>query len=269
MPLSKYKEDSYDDYRKYSGTVLKAVTVPENSELQNYQPSQSEKRNRTVPVETMRMKNLDGMLSVGIDRKKDVTITLTSDSQIPLLRADRKSVNMDSSKRMRNITGRIYTNSHDEKVSAIVYKENLEKGPGRIIDKLKKALGALDNAVVEEVAPFFTVQEDKKRKRQLDSYLRDSIERQNKEEYEAVKAQSDILQKRIRLKEREEARLLQNLETMSGRMEARARQLDADYRRTYIAPEFIASDAQDAAGAEEGQNDENKDEKKANTYIED
>lgn len=252
-----HKEDTYDDYKMYSRHSLKTQHVQEDSELQGYIPSQSEKQNKAVPVETMRMKNTEGELSVGVDKNRDVTIAIRSDSSSPFLRGDRNAVDMDSAKRVRNITGRLYTNSHDDKVSAVVYKERLEKSPTELLKKLKKAFGHSDNPVIDEMTPFLSIQEDNKTKGELGSLLRNSLETRNKEQYETILAERELLQKRIDRKEKEEQRLLQNLTTTSNLMNQQARQLGAEKNKTaYFISEFLNSDALADETGPDGQDNE-------------
>lgn len=260
MSLNYYKEDKYDDYRKYSKSVLRSEQVQDGGELAGYQPSQAEKRSKSVPEESLRMKNPDGVLSVGVNRKRELIISLTSDVEGPLLRGDRRLVNMDSAKRLRNESAKVYTNSHDENVSAVAYKEKLDKSPSRIISRLKGAVVKMDNAVVEELVPFLTVQEDKKARMKLESSLRDSLESGSRLEYEAIKGQCDLLERRIHLKEREEQRLLQNLTAARGRMEAQARRLDYDFRKAYVTPEPEAG-IEDGTDNSSEDNDEQKKQK--------
>lgn len=249
------KEDSNNEYGKLSSARLKMQEISGRDPVQGYSAPEKEEQENYAPVETMRMKNADGQFSVGINRKKEVTMAITSDAPGPYLRGDRSVVAMESARRVREIPDKIYTNSHDERVSGIVYKEDLAKSPANMLKTLKSTLEGRENVVVDAIAPFLVSSREIEAKKELETYLRGRLEQRQQEEYEIQKAEYDRLQKRLALKEKEEKRLIQNLTAASEKMKEQAEHLDYDYRKTYLINTGLSPE--DGTEGENG--DEDKD----------
>lgn len=240
------KEDRYDDYRSYSGTVLKRKEIQPGGNVHGYVPTHQEILENSAPVETMRMKNSSGQLSVGVNKDKEATITVTSDKPGPYLRGDRSRINMNSAKRIRETPDKLYTNSHDESVSGVVYKDDLVKSPRAMINTFKGVMETQPSVVIDAVTPFLISSQDYETKRELEDYLRSSLEKRDKDEYEMNRELLDRFNLRLARKEKEEQRMLHYLTTATERMKEQAKQLQFDLpRASYLPSEMQPTDGDD------------------------
>ncbi len=229
---------------------LKMQQVTKDKEVQGYLGLESEEREGSKPVETMRMKGPGGRLSVGINRNQEITMSLTSDTPGNLLREDRSSLRMSSAKRVRENPDKVYTNSHDEKVSAVVYKDDFAKSPKNLIKSLKSAMEGKENIVADTVMPFLSTEKEKETKRELEQYLRSCLEEGKTEGYRWAKEEYGQLAERIAWKEREEQGLVHNLEAQAGKMKEEAKRLAIEFSRksTLWQQEPLWEDGDDGEG---------------------
>ena len=151
----------YEAYRKSSETGLRR-TAPAKEGQRGYHPSWKEKRENKQPREVTAVQSGDSLVTMGVNRKKEVTIAVSEEREKDL-REDRAEVNMDRAAKVRGRSGEIYTNSHDPRRSAVAVKERLSRQTAglerRLWDMARRTAG---NEVIEEAVPFLVQQREMK-----------------------------------------------------------------------------------------------------------
>lgn len=177
----------YEKYHKMSNMAIRRNEVSKEKQT-GYQPSDKEKQKKLEPKEVMNLKCGTGVISLGINRKREVTVAISSDND-GQLREDKKNVSMNSSVKMSN-TNKVYTNSHEEKESGVVIKIPYEKQSYGLEQKLKLVAEKLyDNVVMNDVVPFLT-QWGKETEHQMEQMNkqqdRDKLEHEFEQEYQMM-----------------------------------------------------------------------------------
>lgn len=167
----------YEEYQKDSNARLREKT-PNRESLTGYSETEKESKEKTVPLEAMRLENGQGGISLGVNRKKEIYVAVYEDSE-GMLRQDRKSLHMSGAKIQKRMGGRFYTNSHQQEKSALVYKVEAGKQPGFVLDKIKKKLLDKRNEPAAEVAPFLApdsrTEEEKKKWEPAEKFLEQNM----------------------------------------------------------------------------------------------
>ncbi|MCD8038012.1 MAG: hypothetical protein LUE96_02860 [Lachnospiraceae bacterium] len=216
----------YEEYRKRSDKGVRRVE-PKKEGQTGYRPSQKEKENDMAPKEVAAVKTGDGVLSFGINRKKEVTMTMSVDNE-EALREDRNQVDADRAVAFPNTRGQMLTNSHDATRSAIAVKVPLGKQAYGLERKLWDAAERLSGSmVVEEVIPFIT-----KRCEQMPgspAYLH---------------------------RQQEQQRVRQEMETGLEKLKRQAKKAEDYHRSLYARSSFSVEEAEE--NAPDGEEDRNK-----------
>ncbi len=169
----------YQVYQKNSNARLRERETSKEG-IKGYVEREKEKKEHTVSREVMHLKSGKGEIAVGVNRKGEVTLVISSDKEGEL-KEDRKEVHMDTAKYHKLKGGHFYTNTHKEQKSALVYKEKVEKQPALLMKRMKQALKEKENEPAKEVVPFFpqTEQgvEEEKRWKKEEQYLEKNLEK--------------------------------------------------------------------------------------------
>lgn len=169
----------YQVYQKNSNAKLRERETSKEG-IKGYAEREKEKKEHAVSREVMHLENGEGEVAVGVNRKGEVTLVISSDKEGEL-KEDRKEVHMDTAKHHKLKGGHFYTNTHKEQKSALVYKEKVEKQPALLMKRLKQALKEKENEPAKEVVPFFPQtereMEEEKRWKKEEQYLEKNLEK--------------------------------------------------------------------------------------------
>lgn len=169
----------YEKYQKNSNARLRERETSKKG-MAGYTEREKEKKEHAVSKEVMRLESGEGIISFGVNRKKEVTFAVSSNKQGEL-QEDRKEVHMDTAKHHKLKGGHFYTNTHNEQKSALVYKEKAEKQPTLLLKRVKQALKEKKNEPADRVMPFFPQtqigKEEEKKWREKEQYLEKNLEK--------------------------------------------------------------------------------------------
>lgn len=153
---------AYESYQKTSDERLRERPSA-HKELTNYRLSQKQKREGNAPVEALQIKGKDGLLSVGVSRNGTVSAVFSSDKK-GMLREDREAIRAEHTKRMGG-GGRVYTNSHNERKSALLYEQSIDKPGHFLMARSRQYLADRENDAVQDSVPFLAARSAAERAR--------------------------------------------------------------------------------------------------------
>lgn len=222
------EQESYQNYRKKTSNLLKTKSIQNQEPLQGYEPTTKEKREKKEPVETMRLVNGDGMISVGINRTKEITMTMVSDSGGEVLRTTKNKVRMDSSTKTLGQENKIYVNSHKKAESGLAIKSNTSNYPVRMVDEIKKAAKEDAFDVVNEIAPFFSLEKEQTQKDEMTDLIRQA-KTEDKEWIKELEEQRHLLYQAISQKEADLLKFTHDLANRENYLEGEAKECELNY----------------------------------------
>lgn len=175
MDMGQYERDKRNAgrppaWRSSAGRLREATPVPQREgkdQLTGYRPRQEENADR--PRETGRLSGAYGDVAVGVSRKKDVTVVVSKKRAYEGVAAteDEQVLKEDSSRRMHLTRGNFKVNSHDEKNSALAYRESRTKAPGQLLGRFRELMHNREQHTLEEQAPFLDRKPERKALRRL------------------------------------------------------------------------------------------------------
>lgn len=144
-----------EEYQKKSKTGVQ-LKSPEKEGLTGYEASYTERNGKRTPKEVGKIQTGEGVLSVGVDRKREVTLAVSKDDS-PVLREDSTVLKRDTARELAGRNKKLYSNSHSPYQSAIAIKLSLDKQTYGLEQRIRAAVRQAEgNDVLENTLPFYT-----------------------------------------------------------------------------------------------------------------
>lgn len=133
--------------------------------LTGYEPRENEAR----PREAARMGGSYGDVSVGVSKKKELTMVVSKrrSREGPAARREEQTLMGNSARKVPLSRGDFRVNSHDGKKSALAYRESHEKTPRFMMERFKEMMRTHSQDTLEEQVPFLNRREEREELRQL------------------------------------------------------------------------------------------------------
>jgi uncharacterized protein YdaU (DUF1376 family) len=176
-----------------------------------YTPDRSERSEQTRPREMLSMGNSYGNVAVAANRNKEMTFTVSENRRHNSATLDNGHKRLDGERRRSaaDLFGQAFTNRYDPTNGAFAYKTGKLQPEKRVVDRIKKYVEEKGQNTVETILPFFTMDRDKKRLKELEAETRRVKEQgQDAQELEHEKVQ---LSRAISQKEQMQARFIRKM----------------------------------------------------------
>ncbi|MEG2440002.1 MAG: hypothetical protein RSB37_00690 [Acetivibrio sp.] len=144
---------------------IRQIPLHPKKMVAGYDGKKEELVNKTTPVEIMRMKNENGIISVGINKKKEIVLAVTECKE-GKERGEREHIMMSRAQACEFPSDKLYVNSHSPEESAFIYQTNGKKNAGAMIRRLKTILKTQRNETAKLVTPFLLQKEEEPMKKE-------------------------------------------------------------------------------------------------------
>ena len=137
--------------------------------LTGYQPHGKEKSQR--PREAARMGGAYGDVSVGVSRKKELTLVVSArrSREGPAARREEQTLLGNSARKMNLARGDFRVNAHDPEKSAVAYRESHKKSSRFMLERFKEMMRTREQHTLAQQVPFLNRREEREELRRLQS----------------------------------------------------------------------------------------------------
>lgn len=176
--------------------------------LTGYEPRENEDR----PREAARMGGSYGDVSVGVSRKKELTMVVSKrrSREGPAALEDERTLQGDRAKKMDLSRGNFQVNVHDPERSALAYRESHQKTPAFMLNRFKEMMRTRRQDTLAEQVPFLDRREEREELRQLQHRREELLAREGGGDRPALRAlerRKETLRQILTEKESQERRL--------------------------------------------------------------
>ena len=235
----KRRADRPPAWRSSEGRMWEAAPVPKKegqAHLTGYEPHENEGSAR--PREAARMSGSYGDVSIGVSRKKELTLVVSKrrSREGPAATREEQTLLAGSARPMDLTRGNVRVNAHDPKKSAVAFRASHRKSPRSMMARLKEVVRERDQQVLEEQAPFLSRAGERKALRRLQKLEEDLLakrERPDRPLLRQVNARKQALRQVLTEKTAQERRLRLLLQKAQ---EASRRRAGALERADWLSP---------------------------------
>lgn len=176
--------------------------------LTGYEPRENEDR----PREAARMGGSYGDVSIGVSRKKELTMVVSKrrSREGPAAREEERTLQGDRAKKLDLSRGDFRVNAHDPERSALAYRESHRKTPAFMLARFKEMMRTHRQDTLAEQVPFLDRREEREELRQLQSAREDLLAKKgggDRETLRAIDRRRESLRQILTEKEGQERRL--------------------------------------------------------------
>ena len=176
--------------------------------LTGYEPRENEDR----PREAARMGGSYGDVSVGVSKKKELTLVVSKrrSREGPAARREEQTLMGDSARKMNLSRGDFRVNAHDPGKSAVAYRESHRKPPNFMLERFKEMMRTHSQDTLDEQVPFLNRREEREELRRLQRDREELLAREGGEDRAALRAierRKQALRQALTEKEGQERRL--------------------------------------------------------------
>ena len=234
------REDRPSLWRSSEGRMWEAPPKAEKDgqdHLTGYQPREGEGRDR--PREAARMAGSYGDVSVGVSRKKELTLVVSKrrSREGPAARREEQTLLGDSARRMNLARGDFQVNAHDPKKSAVAYRESHRKPPAFLLQRFREMMAAREQDTLAEQVPFLDREGEREELRRLQSLQENLLARggSGSRMLDRIEARKQALRQSLtekRVQERRLQLLIQKAQEASRRRAGETERLDWVFQET-------------------------------------
>ena len=197
--------------------------------LTGYRPRENEAR----PREAARMGGSYGDVSVGVSRKKELTLVVSKgrSREGPAALEDEKVLHGDRAKKMDLSRGDFRVNAHDPEKSALAYRESHQKTPAFMLKRFQEMMRTHRQETLDEQVPFLDRRAEREELRRLQHRREALLAREgggDRPALRAVERRKEELRQILTEKEGQERRLrllLQKAQEASRRLAGETEQV--------------------------------------------
>lgn len=176
--------------------------------LTGYEPRENEDR----PREAARMGGSYGDVSVGVSKKKELTMVVSKrrSREGPAALEDERTLRGDRAKKMDLSRGDFRVNVHDPEKSALAYRESHQKTPAFMLKRFKEMMRTHRQDTLAEQVPFLDRREEREELRRLQHTREELLAREgggDRPALRAVERRKETLRQILTEKEGQERRL--------------------------------------------------------------
>lgn len=209
----KRPDDRTPAWRSSEGRMWEASPVAKKEgrdHLTGYEAHEQEGDAR--PREAARMAGSYGDISVGVSKKKELTLVVSKrrSREGPAATQAEKTLMGASARKINLSRGNFKANAHDPKKSAVAYRESHQKTPYFMLQKYKEMMRGREQDVLEEQVPFLNQETEREELRRLQSvgdHLRAKGGEAAKAELGRIEARKQYLRQSLTEKQSQERRL--------------------------------------------------------------
>ena len=158
-------------HRKDKNLVSESIAHEHDSDMSERRQMTGYKQypNDSKLSELFNIHNSFDNISVGADKKGTMTIAVSSEKELgaPTLGSDRKLLKGSRRRKLYEHFGELYTNSASPSNSAFAYKARRVLSENRLMSEFKRAADTHLDRRQREMAPFLTLDEDRKELQKL------------------------------------------------------------------------------------------------------
>jgi len=181
-----YKENKeHEEWKRSDGELRKKDSLDERGDrydrgekkLTGYAPSVKEKSTGNAPREIARMESSYGAVSIGVSRKKEVTLAISEKRRhnAPVIAKAQKEV--DGNKMVARRKSYFYNNDAQEK-GASVYRKKSDVSSNRMQRGLRGMIKRLNSETAERTVPFFAPERTINKQKRPDGLNREKIKQE-------------------------------------------------------------------------------------------
>lgn len=224
--------------------------------LTGYRPREQE--GVTRPREAGRLENSFGDIAVGTNRKKELMILLSRrrTQEGLAVRADEKELRGESARKMTQTRGSFLTNTHDEKESAVAYRQSHRKAPQMMLNQFRTMMEKRDQQTAKNQMAFLSRREEKaelKALRQRELTLRAQGGTEARSALRAIERRREELRQILADKETQERCMRQVLQKAGEEAERRS---EESWERPFVFSDQWQAEAEEDGGGEPRPEDE-------------
>ncbi len=203
------------DWQRSEGRVrsIGKSDLRTDKKLKAYHPAERERSRENRSNEMLRMENSYGGIAIGASRRKKMTMVFHEKRRHngPSIKEDERKVEGSRMAPLRQLEGDFRTNSHDRVDSAMIYRENLEESPVRMMRRLQEMMDENRQESGERNLPFLDRRKDRQEREDTERALRESLEKRRKSEYDRLREKRESLRQESAEKEQMRRQFYQNL----------------------------------------------------------
>lgn len=179
--------------------------------LVGYQPSEKERREKKVPGELFRAESQAGTLSAGLSGEDQEKLVMTvSQERKAGAGFEEKNWKREGAKARKSEDRRLWTNSHNRKMSAALVEVEVSQDKSRMLQDIAELIEEKGNQTASEILPFLKEEEQREAIRSLEEEARDKS--RDRELASQNRRLAETLREDLRKREEQKQRLLQMLE---------------------------------------------------------
>ena len=206
------REERLPLWRSSEGRMWEAAPAAQKEgqdHLTGYEPREEERSAR--PREAARMAGSYGDVSVGVSRKKELTLVVSKrrSREGPAALREEQTLLGNSARKMNMARGDFQVNAHDPQKSAVAYRESHQKTPGFMLQRFREMMGTREQDTLAEQVPFLDRQEEREALRRLQSLQENLLARggSGRAILGRIEARKQALRQSLTEKEAQERRL--------------------------------------------------------------
>ncbi len=198
-----------------TGKSLNERSIEDTEEFTEYSPSYEERIDNRIPKRIAELSNDFGKLSIGMDRKKNMTILASrkayEDTHTPY--EDSTRLKGERSSKISGLSGRFLVNNIRPEASAAAYKESSDKSSLFMLERMKELVEKEDLEIMETSASFLSTAEEVQELEELRCLHRYLLEEGNYREAGELGRRIEFLNRTLSNKEVQKRQLSVKLTT--------------------------------------------------------
>ena len=251
----KRRADRPPAWRSSEGRMWEAAPVPKKegqAHLTGYEPHENEGSAR--PREAARMSGSYGDVSIGVSRKKELTLVVSKrrSREGPAATREEQTLLGGSARKLNLARGNFRANAHDPNKSAVAYRESHQKDPRFLLERFKTMMRTREQNTLAEQVPFLDQREEREELRRLQELGEDLLAKGGTEDRAAlghIQARKQALRQSLTEKAGQERRLRLLLQKAQEESRRQAGELE---QVSWQLPGPLAEDEPPPEGDEDG-----------------